>query len=180
MRPMLVKLATVVLALIGCNTSSAAWAQDPRLEDRVRAAFLYNFARFTQWGTPHTDQQLGFCVAGDGELLETLRETIRGKNIHGHTLLAFDTNIIDIESQCDVLYVGAQAKPDLLDRVAKGTLLVGEGRGFVQNLGMVGFVLQQDRLRFVINPSHVESAGLKLSAELLSLAEIVSPLESSL
>ncbi len=180
MRALLIKLATLALALTGLGTSSSTWAQDARLEDRVRAAFLYNFARFTQWSTPHTDRQLGFCVAGDADLLDTLRTTIRGKNINGHTLLAFDAELIDIETQCDVLYVGTRAAANVLETVATRTLLVGEGRGFAQSRGMVGFVLQQERLRFVVNPQHVEQAGLKLSAELLSLADIVSPLETSL
>lgn len=180
MPAMIIKIGTLALTLIGLGTSTNVWSQEAPLEDRVRAAFLYNFARFTQWNTPHTDLQLGFCVAGDRQLLDSVRATVRGKQINGHTLLAFDAELIDVESQCDVLYVGADAAADLLDNVAPRTLLVGEGRSFARRQGMVGFVLAQDRLRFVVNPRHVEKAGLKLSAELLSLAEIVNPLESAL
>jgi hypothetical protein len=50
---------------------------------------------------------------------------------------------------------------------------VGESENFVQQGGMIGFFLEDNKVRFEINLDAAERARLKISARLLALAKTV-------
>jgi hypothetical protein len=52
-------------------------------------------------------------------------------------------------------------------------LTVGEAAGFAQEGGMIGFCLEEKKVRFEINVGAAEKARLKISAKLLALAKTV-------
>ena len=52
-------------------------------------------------------------------------------------------------------------------------LTVGESEHFVEQGGMIGFFLEDNKVRFEINLTAAEHAKLKISARLLSLAKTV-------
>ncbi len=58
------------------------------------------------------------------------------------------------------------------------TLTVGETSGFLTQGGMIRFFLENNRVRFSINQTIAESAGLQISSRLLRLARSVSRPES--
>jgi hypothetical protein len=60
-----------------------------------------------------------------------------------------------------------------LNSLGRGVLTVGEGVPFVREGGMIGFVIDNRRVRFDINQAAVEAAGLKMSSKLLSVAREV-------
>jgi len=53
-------------------------------------------------------------------------------------------------------------------------LTVSDAPGFAAHGGMMGFATEGTRVRFEVNLSRAEKSGLKLSAKLLSLAQIVT------
>jgi hypothetical protein len=54
-----------------------------------------------------------------------------------------------------------------------GVLTVGEGTSFTRAGGMIAFVIENRRVRFEINRTAAENAGLKLSSKLLTVAKLV-------
>ena len=54
-------------------------------------------------------------------------------------------------------------------------LSTGDGEGFAQSGGIVGFTTRDNRVRFEINLARADEARLKISSQLLKLATIVSP-----
>ena len=52
-------------------------------------------------------------------------------------------------------------------------LLVGETKGFARRGGAINFYSEASRIRFEVNPGAVESAGLRVSSRLLSVATVV-------
>src|SRR3970040_1607990 len=88
---------TIVAAFVLCPPP--AHAQSVTVPAR-KAAFLLNFARFTEWPPEalpagHT---LVLCVANDPSFAFTLKETIRGRVIDGHGLtvasIALDDQLV--------------------------------------------------------------------------------------
>jgi hypothetical protein len=64
--------------------------------------------------------------------------------------------------------------PEIIGQLrGASVLVVGETDGFAQAGGTVQFTLEEDRVRFMINPDAAERAGLRLSSKLLALAKIV-------
>lgn len=52
-------------------------------------------------------------------------------------------------------------------------LTVGERDNFAQDGGMIGFCLEQNKIRFEINLDAAERAKLRISSRLLALAKTV-------
>ena len=82
-----------------------------------------------------------------------------------------------------ILFVGAPALPEL-PRILAGTrgkpiLLVGDSPGLAKQGVAINFFLKPDilgagkQLRFQINPEAMEGRGLKVSADLYDVAQIV-------
>jgi len=139
---------------------------------QVKAAFLFNFAKFVQWPGP-TDGPLVIAIAGDDYFAEIVTQTIRGRNINGRELTARRLATGDDPAGCQVLFVGLTRPSDVADlmqRIHQPMLTVGETVQFLRDGGMVRFYLENNRVRFEISQKNALAAGLKVSAELLAFA----------
>jgi hypothetical protein len=165
---------------IGAAASAPEPARDAALEYEVKAAFLYNFAKFVDWpeDAPGTDRPaLVIGVLGVDPFGESLDAAVRGKTVNGRALsVRRFAEPSDLEP-CQILFVSAsQARrlPEILTRLA-GTpvLTVGEPEKFNRNGGIVRLVTEDNKVRFEINVDAAEHAGLQISSKLLALARIV-------
>jgi hypothetical protein len=53
------------------------------------------------------------------------------------------------------------------------TLVVGESGDFISQGGMIGFVNKQGKIKLQINLKTIKQSGLKISAKLLEVADVV-------
>ncbi|HEV2386613.1 MAG TPA: YfiR family protein [Candidatus Acidoferrales bacterium] len=175
-------LWALLLASLGLATTASPAAGQPRRpsEYQVKAAFLYNFAKFVQWPPSAFEgpsAPLVICVAGENPFGTLLNEMITGKTINGHPLEVENRSETGDLRSCNVLFVGAaQTKrlPKILEILKDSSVLtVGEADGFAGQGGVVNFYLEQDRVRFEINVSAAARSRLKISSKLLALARIV-------
>ncbi len=160
---------------------SSLWAQttaSPSLEYQVKAAFLLNYTKFTEWpptafaapGAP-----ISICVLADNEFDRALEQMIEGEIVAGRRVALQRIKQAPAPKSCQVLFLSSSAKADsaILASVGPGVLTVGEGESFLREGGMVAFVIENRRVRFDINQTKAEKAGLKLSSRLLSVARSV-------
>ena len=166
------------LSLLAVAVSAAA--QNQLSEHQLKAAFVYNFAKFVEWpagafGNPA--DPLRFCVLGDDVLAQELEELARSKTIAGRPVMARRVKTLADTQHCHVLFVGAQEKsrvPELPASVRSATMLtIGESDGFVNWGGVINLLLDKDQLRFEVNLQAAEQARLKISSKLLALARAV-------
>jgi hypothetical protein len=59
------------------------------------------------------------------------------------------------------------------DQNVNNTLVVGESEEFIEQGGMIGFVNKQGKIKLQINLKTIKQSGLKVSAKLLEVAELV-------
>jgi len=146
-------------------------------EYQIKAAFLYNFAKFVEW-PPQTFVQaaspLVIGVLGKNVFGDDLARTIRDKTINNHPLEFKEFHSVSEVTNCQILFISASEKdhfPKILDGL-RGTsvLTVSESDDFIEAGGMINFVEKGNKIRFQINEVAAKSAGLKVSAKLLSLA----------
>lgn len=160
--------------------SPPATAQAMANEYEVKAAFLYNFARFVEWpnGTfANSTSALTVCVLGKDPFGKAIDDAILGKRIAEHpAILARGKRIQDLPD-CQIIFVSASDSPQLPEilRELHGhkVLVVGETENFAGSGGAIQFVLEANRVRFAINTDAADRAGLKVSSKLLALATIV-------
>ena len=157
---------------LGCLLPWTLQAQEVSLEYRVKAAYLFNFARFVEWPPTARSGPLTLCVAERNVFGETLAETIAGETLEGRPLAT--RVILEPTAGCHVLFVprGAAAAPYL--RAAQGTpvLTVGETAGFLETGGVANFILEGTNVRFEISQAAADRAGLRISSRLLRLARM--------
>lgn len=148
-------------------------------EYEVKAAFLYNFAKFTEWpenALGNTDT-LNLCVAGNGNIGSVV-SNLQGKNIQGSVL-----NIQKIQGAtdldgCHILFVSASEAEQLgslMETAAnrQGLLSVSDIHGFTKRGGIIELKIINNKMRFAINLRAARAAKLQLSSKLLGLATAV-------
>lgn len=145
-------------------------AQDVPLEYLVKAAYLFNFAKFVEWPGGAATGPVTFCVAGRDVFGSVLAETIRGEAIGGRALAT--RVILEPEPGCHVLFVPRGAAAGAYLRAAGGTptLTVGEQADFLAQGGIVNFLIDGTNVRFEIDAEAAARAGLRISSRLLRLA----------
>jgi hypothetical protein len=148
-------------------------------EYKVKAGFIYNFVNFVTWpeeALKDTPGKLIFCFFTDNEQSDTLKE-LEGKTIKGRTIQVMALDEGGCIEQCQILFFATQNK-DLIQKVLdqaknRNILTIGEVEGFTRMGGIINFFEEQNRLRFKVNVDAARKAGLKMSSQLLSPAEIV-------
>jgi hypothetical protein len=147
--------------------------RDSALEYRVKAAFLYNFAKFVEWPAQDTGP-IVLGVLGQDPFGAILDQTVGQKTINGRPVVVRRFASVPQARECHIVFVGASEKArsaEILPRLANsGILTVGERRGFLQAGGMVEFVVEDNNVHFEINPEAVRRAGIHISANLLKLS----------
>jgi hypothetical protein len=159
----------------------SAYAQDPGLEYRVKAAYLLNFTRYAEW--PPTAfagpaAALNICIVGRDPFGPVLEQTLQARRTSGRPVRILRPSR-PTDGGCHVAFLGA-ATPAVLESwltalATEPTLTVGDGEGFVEAGGMIGFVIVDETVRFEINPDAVRAGRLQLSSRLLSLATRLLP-----
>jgi hypothetical protein len=165
---------------------------DPRVlaqsigEYQVKAAYLYNFAKFIQWPSEafaNDQSPLYLCIVDNDPFGQPLDGIAQGKMINGHALIIRRTTNLDDVKTCQIVFIGSSDKKRLSEllRRLKGSsaLAVGESRDFTSMGGGIQFYLENDRIRFCINVDALQRAHLAASSKLLALAKIVHDQETN-
>lgn len=152
-------------------------AQTQPTEYQIKAAFIYNFARFVDWppqafATANAPMVIG--VLGENPFGDNLQQAINGKVVNGHPLQFRQFDSLSDALKCHVLFISQSEKKHLSKIIAKlkaaPILTIGETDGFIDAGGMIHLVLIQQKVRFQINNEAAKNAGLTMSSKLLSLA----------
>lgn len=172
------------LGVVGAVLASGLAARaepGPSLEHHVKAAFLYNFAKFVDWPTnalASADAPFVIAVLGDESLAQVLEQTVKGKSIGNRVI---QTRRITDETRigpCQILFVArskARQTAQVLAALGRANvLLVGESPGFLTAGGAICFTNPEGQVRFEVNTAAAERAGLKISSKLLRVATSVT------
>ena len=182
-------LLKVLAICAGLMLAASARAQeiDEAKALQVKAAYLYNFAKFVRWPDDVFEDDKApvlIGVLGNDPFGHVLDDTVKGKKIGERPIQIqrFDWNKEEDRSRlldCHVLYISSSEQyrfDDIHEALDKHPmLLVGDVEDFAANGGMIGLMLEKGRIRFQINRVAVARAKLRISARLLKLARIVEP-----
>ena len=148
-------------------------------EYKVKAAFLFNFAKFVEWpptSFTSNDQPIEICVLGQNPFGTSLEDAVRGKLAANRTFVVREVSSAQQACTCHILFVGAserkRSRTVLVELKGDSVLTVGETEDFTASGGVISFKLQDGRVRIEIDPAAAERGNLRISSKLLSLAEI--------
>ena len=155
-------------------------AQAPAFDEyQVKAAFLYNFAKFVEWppGTfASSNEPIGICIVGQNPFGSTLENMVQGKKVGDRTFAVRHLADTQQAKGCQILFIGVgewKRVRALLETLTKAPILtVGETDDFTSLGGVIAFQLEGPRVRIQIALESAERAKLRISSKLLSLAAI--------
>jgi hypothetical protein len=145
-------------------------------EYAVKAAYLYNFAKFTEWPNTEQPRSLTVCIYGKDPFGGFLDEAVRGKQAHGLPFLIRRLPAGDEHPDgCQILFFGSTARIEsALSRLqGRSILTVGESDGFSERGGMIGLVTDHGSIRFDINLAAIAAAGLRVSSRFIEVGHVV-------
>jgi len=161
-------------------------ALPPSLEYKVKAAYLFNFAKYVEWPArafPGEDAPIVIGILGQVPFDSVMEETIAGRQIGKRRVVVRRSKRAEDLRDAHVLFIGVSERERLtrILTVLKGrsVLTVSEMPRFCLNGGMVAFVLEREVVRFDVNLDNAEQAGLKISARMLATARVVQPRKRS-
>jgi hypothetical protein len=172
------------LALL-CAAALAGWgagaAEDPAsLEQRVKAAFLYQFASYVEWPAQsfaQPDTPVTIAVMGAEQLAAELKQLSAGRTVGGRKVEVRQVRPGETLAGVHILFVGSAESARLAQVVqaakARPVLIVTEADGALSQGGMINFVIVERRVRFEVALDSVEKSGLRLSSRLLAVAQQV-------
>lgn len=169
--------AVVAAAALSAPAVGAGQAPQRETDVVLKAAFLYNFARFAQWPALRDGQAIAVCIVGDDGLAAAFDKTAQGKSIGGHVVATIQPADARTWSTCHVLFIAdsaaRRATKELSLIRAAPVLTVSDEPGFARRSGLVELYVEDGRMRFAINVDALGRSGLQLSSRLLGLAKVV-------
>jgi hypothetical protein len=149
-------------------------------EYQLKAAFIFNFAKFVEWPAQSiraANDPLVICLLGGNPFGNTLQETINHKEVNGKSFRVQQLSSKENACQCQILFVDPAARKQfraLLPTLkAAGVLTVGEDDTFTADGGVIDFKLDGGKVHLEINTAAAEYEDLRISSKLLSLAQVV-------
>jgi hypothetical protein len=166
-----IRLLAVVM-LIPHSAQPEDSSQAPS-EYQVKAAFLFNFAKFVEWPEQHRGS-FAICILGKDPFGEALERVMAGKSVNERPIVIRRTSDLAVARSCQVVYVSlpeAGRTGEIVKALSDaGVLSVSEIPRFCLSGGVITFVMEGQRVRFQINARAAVRANLKISSKLLQLA----------
>jgi hypothetical protein len=174
-----------LLLLLATASTFASGDNDAALEYRVKSAFLFNFAKFTEWpdtSFPSANAPIIFTVLGESPIGQALKETISGKSIGARPITVKNYSTLkDYEGAgiSHIVFIALSPSDDVKGVFEKslkdGTLLVTDSNISQGKKGVIDFVMDKNNVRFDVNLMLANQAKIRISSEVLKLARTVLP-----
>ncbi len=171
-----IAVRAICLSIVLVLSVTPAFTQSKKAtEADVKAAYLFNFGKFIKWPTASdaTNPAFTICILGRDPFGPVLDATVSGERINGKNVSARRIDSVRQIQSCHIVFISSSEDSrlkSLLPELNPGVLTVSDAPHFLDRGGMVQFVLDGNRVRFEVNLSAAEKAGLSLSSELLKVA----------
>jgi hypothetical protein len=171
-------ILALAAGILSCMVA-AAQSGEPS-EYAVKAAFLFNFTKFVEWpdgsfNDPKAPIVLG--ILGDDPFGESLTSIVAGQSVDGRGIVVQKHRYGDDLRHCHILFVSASERSHVAQILASvqlaSVMTVSDIDGFAEAGGLMQFVLEENRVRFVVNLDAAKQSKLRVSAKLLALAHVI-------
>jgi YfiR/HmsC-like len=181
MRHVARRLALFATALgVAASASAQDLSSAETSEYLIKAGYIYNFAKLVEWpsAAARKGQPIVIGVLGNDGFASVLDRTVNGKRIDDRPLLVKRIKSKHVKDcGCQMLFVAAAESAHADDVIqsqgAAPVLTIAEAPDFASRGGIIALVLQDSRVRFIVNVQAAAQAGLSISSRLLALATVV-------
>ncbi len=161
----------IFVVLIGLSFNSTAQI------DKYKAAFLYRFCLMVKWPAEMESGDFKIGIIGETPVKKELEVFASSRKINGRKIVIQSFSGAEAIGKCNILFLSKNAKgaiAQLSSKAAdKGTMILAESPGFAKKGAAINFLVSGGKLKFELNASTMEKAGLRASGELKGLAILV-------
>ncbi len=169
----------LLAVLYSLSNASAAGNDRVSLEEEIKAAFVYKFGQYVGWPEntfENEESPIVIGVAASPHFVDILRSATSDRRIH-HRIIEVKQMTDEYPGQLHLLFIGQSYDhqiPQLISQTqGKPTLIITENNAGLDSGGIIGFVIEDERVRFDINLEAAQQRDLYLSAQLLRVARVV-------
>jgi len=151
---------------------------DDNIEFKIKTAYLYNFTKFIVWPESAVPT-FNLCVIGNTPI-KSMLASLENKSVADKPIRIRYFDSVAQVSDCHIAYFerletadGVTPNTLLLANTLNRTLTVGSQDNFAEQGGMIGFVLEDEKLKLHINLPAIKRQGLSISAKLIEVASKV-------
>lgn len=148
-------------------------------EYNLKAAYLYQFTKFTQWpGRLFINQNspIKICILGKNPFGKSL-DSFSSRASQGRDLSIKYLSSLQNIASCHVVFICRSEDrklPQILLRIENSPVLsVSDIDNFAQRGGIIGFVPRQRKVGLEINVAASHTSGTKISSKLLGVATLI-------
>ncbi len=146
-------------------------------EYKIKAAFLFNFAKFVEWSPQRfagSQSPIVIAILGKNPFGADLSALVKERTVNGRPIVARRIDSAAEVADAHIVFVSGEedGRLDATVLSSPGVLTVGESPAFGAGGGIIRFTLVDEKVRFEINQAAGEKAGLKISGQLLKLATL--------
>ncbi|HSZ71622.1 MAG TPA: YfiR family protein [Cytophagaceae bacterium] len=141
--------------------------------DKLKAAYLYNFATMTNYPASHQSGNFVIVVVGNSPIIGELDAIAKIKKIGSQSIEVKKVSSVSEISNAHIVFLPEDQKSKLADLLARTSsspiVVVAETDGASVKGAIFNFVLIDQKLRFEVNESKANAKGIKLAANLVKL-----------
>lgn len=157
------------MSVLGWTLSASC---DDLPEYRLKTAFIYNFAAFTEWPA-EVGTTLNLCIYGQDPFGVEI-DGLNGKTVGSRTFVVGRKPSLESLMSCQIAFITRAAIGDLPHVLATvhglPILIVADSPGAARQGAALNMNLEHNRVTFEANLDAARAAGLNLSSKLLRLA----------
>jgi hypothetical protein len=170
-----------VLMAFSVSASLAAEGAAPS-EYELKAVFIYNFIKFTEWPPAKlgkSDEPFIIGILGKDPFGGALDKVVEGDTLYDKRVVVRRYARIDDVVVSHALFISFSEEQSitavlkLLDAQGASILTIGETKNFAKRGGVIGLKKENKKVVFDINLIAANRAGLNISAQLLKIAKDV-------
>ena len=168
-----------LIALLALGSVWAAQAQSStsarRTVDRIKAAYVYNFAKFVEL-PGSDDKSIRVCLLGKDDLNGSL-QSLNHRMAQGREILVRKDVTLDQIKDCTMAFIGegdARLLPAVVRQLGSApVLLVSDARQSMDQGAHLSLIFNDDRVEFDVNLLNLQKSSIKASSQMLKLARVV-------
>jgi hypothetical protein len=164
-----------ILPFILLQIFSVQIANAQKIDSKISSMFLFYFTKYIEW--PQAEDQIKLAIYADDKEYTALRSILLKKQFAGKTLVITQLKDKQTAVSYNLLFIASNKSNDIKALVQNcaqsSTVVVAEKIGATKKGSGIELYLDEDddnKTKFIINKKLLESKGLKLSTQLISLS----------
>jgi hypothetical protein len=169
------KKITLFMTALALALGSHSFAQERPLHE-IYSMMVFNFTRYVEWPTS-TSKEFVIGIVGNKDVYNTLASWYGGNPRGTQTYVIKIFKSVEEVTDCAVLFIDNTKSSEFASikgkLKGKGTLIVTDHVGLGVKGSTINFTKVDNKLKFELNHKAFESANLKVSSALSSMAILI-------